>query len=89
MVHELAEYFAKRVREEAGADRGKQVEEVYWIALGRPPTEEEMRVGVAALSGLAAEWARGGKAGAAEGDLKALTTYCHAMLNSAAFLYVD
>ncbi len=89
LVHELAEQFARRVRGLAGSDVVRQVDEVYQVALGRLPTEEEKRVAVAALSGLAIEWAKNRKPGETEGELRALTTYCHAILNSAAFLYVD
>src|SRR5207253_2440040 len=41
MVYQLAEHFARRVCREAGADPAKQVERAYWIALSRPPGEEE------------------------------------------------
>jgi hypothetical protein len=86
MVLRLAEDFAARVSREAGADPARQVERVYLLALGRPPGDEEKGAGVAALKAFARAWA-GHQAGAAE--RKALATYCHAVLNSAAFLYVD
>jgi hypothetical protein len=115
MVLRLAEYFAGRVRREAGADPAKQVEAVYLIALSRFPTDEEKQVGVAALEKLARRWAdhlkdsgatgglsasarlsTGGQAasgtqpgGTPGTGLRALTTYCHAIVNSAEFLYVD
>jgi hypothetical protein len=89
MVHDLAEQFARRVRAQAGTDLVRQVDAVYQIALSRPPTEEEQLFAVAALNRLAIEWAKNSKPGETEGALKPLTTYCHAILNSAAFLYVD
>src|SRR5437762_9447288 len=46
MVQQLAEHFAERVHREAGADPAKQVAMVYWIALSRPPTNEEKEVGM-------------------------------------------
>jgi hypothetical protein len=87
MVLRLAEYFAGRVRREAGADPAKQVEAVYLTALSRFPTDEEKQVGVAALEKLAGRWAENGDRATA--GLRALTTYCHAVVNSAEFLYVD
>ena len=93
MVHELAEQFAKRVRKQAGASPAAQINQVYHLTLSRPPTEEENKLGVHALSELTREWAKNvpnsGKPDAESAGLKALTTYCHAMMNSAAFLYVD
>jgi mono/diheme cytochrome c family protein len=83
MVDELARAFGERVRREAGALPSRQVERAYAIALGRAPSEEERRIGVDALKSLEAVWAEG------PDGFKSLTTYCHAILNSACFLYVD
>ncbi len=85
MVEQLAERFAARVDREAGPEPAKQVERVYLIALGRFPTEAERSLGREALRKLTEAWT-GSDAPAAR---KALTSYCHAILNSAAFLYVD
>ncbi|HVS36525.1 MAG TPA: DUF1553 domain-containing protein, partial [Gemmataceae bacterium] len=92
MVQQLAEDFARRATREAGTDPAKQVDRVYRIALSRPPTEEEKSIGLDALRRLADRWAE--EAGGDKPDrdalrLKALTTYCHTIMNSAAFLYVD
>ncbi len=93
MVFELAEQFASRVSGEVGPDPTKRVERVYLIAFSRPPSDEEQRVGVDALNELAANWAKQqATAGQADPDairLKALTAFCHAIMNSASFLYVD
>lgn len=43
MIEKLAESFAQRVRNEAGDDLEKQIARAYWIALSRPPTEDERR----------------------------------------------
>jgi hypothetical protein len=52
-----------------------------------------MRIGVEALARLGEQWAdQRADSTPADQDaigLKALTTYCHAIINSAAFLYVD
>ena len=93
MVQELAEQFAKRVEREAGADPEKRIDLIHLIALGRQPMKEEKSVGQAALTKLKAHWsthlAATGRADAAAADIKALTDYCHSIMNSAAFLYVD
>jgi hypothetical protein len=93
MVHRLAEQFAVRVHREAGSDPARQIERVYWIALSRPPRAEERRVGLDALKTLAAGWtkhlAAGGQPDRDAVSRKALTTFCHAIVNSASFLYVD
>jgi hypothetical protein len=93
MVHELAEQFAKRVLATAGTNPTQQIDQIYQLALSRPPTEEEKQIAAAALSKLTNEWAKS-KSGSGKSDQEAaarqaLTTYCHAIMNSAAFLYVD
>jgi mono/diheme cytochrome c family protein len=75
MVDRLAGDLAIRVRREAGDDPPAQVERVYWIALGRGPTKDEKDVTLQALQRF--------------DDDKALQTICRAVVNSAAFLYVD
>ena len=93
MVEQLATEFAKRIRREAGGYPARQVDAVHMIALSRAPTAEEKKLGVAVLEDLADEWEKQlpatGKPDRETAELKALATYCHAILNSAAFLYVD
>ncbi len=92
MVEQLASDFAKRVRREAGGNPRRQVEAVYLIALSRLPSADEMKLGREALEKFADEWEKQQPAGKYDRDvaeLKALATYCHAIMNSAAFLYVD
>jgi hypothetical protein len=92
MILRLAEDFAGRVRREAGTDPAAQVECVYRIALSRPPSALEKKAGVEALTKLTETWARHQDVGPVDRDTagrQALTTYCHAIVNSASFLYVD
>jgi hypothetical protein len=93
MVHDLAEQFARRVMRKAGTEPAKQIDSVYWIALSRPPSDEEKQVGLDALSKLADKWSKelaaSGKPDKDAAAAKALVTYCHTIMNSAAFLYVD
>jgi hypothetical protein len=93
MIDKLAESFAARAYRVAARDLDRQVETVHRIGLSRPPSAEEREAGVQALGRLAATWAEN-LASKAESDddeaaRKALETYCHAVMNSAAFLYVD
>ena len=84
-VRELAEAFAARVVElldnTESHDRGAQVDMVYQLALSRRPSDEQRQLGIDTLGELEAAWQ-------GEADL-ALVTYCHTILNSAAFLYID
>jgi hypothetical protein len=93
MVQMLAGHFAERVARQAGNDVAKRVELVYMIALSRTPTEEERKLGIETIGQLTEKWSNKlPKKGTPESDaaaMKALTTYCHAIVNSAAFLYVD
>ncbi len=65
----------------AGATHSDFVDAVYRTALSRPPSAEETKLGSEALTELEAKWG--------EDKDAALETYCHIILNSAAFLYVD
>lgn len=93
MVQELAEQFAQRVSRDAGTNYGKQIDLAYLIALSRSPSAEEKRIGLDALARLTEQWtnnlAATGKANPEAAQRKALTSYCHALMNSASFLYVD
>ena len=90
MVQNLADGFAERVAREAGMDRSKQVERAYLIALSRKPTEEERTIADEAIRELTDRWSKSAThAGKPTPERKALATFCHALLNSAAFLYVD
>ncbi len=93
MVSELAEEFARRIEAEAGLQPASQIERIYVVAFGRHPENDELALGVASLSQLTDRWAvappAGGQNDRTTEARKALATYCHAILNSAEFLYVD
>ncbi len=83
-VRDLATAFATRINKSLGKknnDPGAQVTAVYHLALSRPPSDDELRLGTATLKDLTLDW-QGDKNGP-------LVTYCHTLLNSAAFLYID
>jgi len=85
-VYELSDDFAKRLEKETGSDALRQIEQAYWIALSRAPSSEEMRVASEDLLKLQQAAV---KAKSADAGHKALTAFCHTLLNSAAFLYID
>jgi hypothetical protein len=82
-VRELARSFATRVESQLveGADDGDRVDAVYQLAYSRMPTDQERQLGVDTLQELRSGWKD-------KPDL-ALVTYCHTILNSAGFLFVD
>ena len=84
-VHKLAAAFAAQVEAQRLGDKsrdsGRVVDTVYQIALSRSPSDVERQVGTETLKKLESVWK--GK------SHEALATYCHTILNSGAFLYVD
>ena len=60
----------------------------YGRALSRPPSEEEKTLGRVTLSDLATEWGKH-QVDKDEAARRALATYCHTIINSAVFLYID
>ena len=88
MVHELAGHFAERVREKA-RDSQKQVQFAWRMAIGRLPSEEEEQVAWNLLSLFRERWQADGKVNQEVAEQKALASFCHGLMNSAAFLYVD
>ena len=108
MIANLAESFARRVGKEAGIDPERQIERAYWIALSRPPSDEERRVSVdivrrirnvegakamasatSSAAGKPAPDASATNIGMGDPATIALGEFCHTLMNSAAFLYID
>ena len=90
-----AKYMAGRVVDVAGDEPRKQVEEIYWRALSRPPTEDEMTDALETVQVLARQWSaevekeHTATPTAWTARWLSLATLCHAVLNSAAFSYID
>ena len=88
-------YMAGRIIDAAGDEPAAQIERVYLAALGRPPSAEEKSDGVSTLNAMTKAWERRleqqvpmePKRGKAR--WLGLAALCHAVLNSAEFLYVD
>ncbi len=94
VVEQLATDFSARVVRDAGRETDKQIEMVYLLAMSRLPTAEEKRLGRDAMNELTDAYEKqlataGRPSDRVASQLKALTMYCHAIMNSAAFLYVD
>ena len=95
MAWDLAKYMAGRVIDEADGDRARQVDLVYLRAYGRRPTVEETKTGLDAIAAFREQWparlaADNGEAPrAASAAWLALANYCHAILNSAEFSFID
>jgi hypothetical protein len=88
-IRELADRFAERVEREVGENVGLQATRVFRIALGRAPNHEEQAACVEVLQRLRREWAGKLKNDQAAAGRRALGNLCHAVMNSAAFMYID
>jgi mono/diheme cytochrome c family protein len=86
-VRELAGRFAQRVLAQAGDEPMRQIERVYLAGFGRRPNDDETQSGLESLERLSAEWRR--HCNSPEARQRALASFCHAIMNSAEFVYVD
>jgi hypothetical protein len=95
MVYRLAAHFANRVLREAGPRAEDQINWVYLVALSRQPTSEEKQLGVTALARMTDLWSSVPANEKERSELenspamRALTNFCHTIMNCAEFLYVD
>ena len=95
MTWELARFMAGRVIDEADGDRAKQVEMIYLRAYGRRPEPDEVRLGTQAIEEFRKQWParlatdNGDAPRASSANWLALANYCHAILNSAEFSFID
>ncbi len=91
-IHRWAGDFAERVLDQTTANEtdpeSQWVRLVYRMALGRSPTPEEQTEGRDVLAELRQLWRRS-ESSEADASRRALTTFCHTIINSAEFLYVD
>ena len=88
-------YMAGRVIDAVGDDPGDQVARVYMASLARMPSDEERADGVFTLEEMTKAWERRLEEQVPMEPKRtrarwlALATLCHAVLNSAEFLYID
>lgn len=91
-VHEWARQFAERVWREAAGTTLDRVRHIHRIAFGREPSDEELEIALETIHQLEQEWSTKPATTAPAADeaaMQALTNYCHAIINSAAFSYID
>ena len=88
-VHDLAAAFAARVfdigRQRDARNNDELIEIPYQLALSRSPTDLERQLSSETLRELQVAY----PSTSAAKQAAALETFCHTLLNSAAFLYVD
>ncbi len=95
VVWDHARFMAGRIIDDTGEDQQSQVEQVYLRALSRPPSAGELREGLAAMAEFGKLWParleQDGETAPRGGTARwlALTNFCHAILNSSEFVYVD
>lgn len=88
MVHELAGHFAQRISSGASSS-ADQVRLAWRMAVGRLPSEEEERIALNLLLEFRERWQADAKVNLEMAVQKSLASFCHALMNSAAFLYID
>jgi len=95
MTWQLARYMAGRVIDETGQVPAKQIEDIYLRAFARAPSALEIHQGEEALAEFRKAWPA--RLSADNGDSPrdstanwlALANYCHAILNTAEFSFID
>lgn len=95
MSWDLARFMAGRVIDEVGPDTTNQIRNIYLRAYGRVPSADEIETGKAAIAEFAKQWPA--RLAADQSDAPrnntaqwlALANYCHAILNSAEFAFID
>ena len=91
-VHSLAAQFADRVRREVGDNVEAQVERIHLLAFGTAPSQEVRERAKEDLGQLTQQWLAtlGNGPGAPKlAAERALQNYCHAIVNTAEFVYID
>lgn len=90
-VHELSLALAESIDRECAGNRIAQIRRIHQRAYSRDPDDQEMAIAMTGIQRMEEEWARvlssDGKA--QDAARRALANYCHAVLNSAALLFVE
>jgi hypothetical protein len=91
---ERARRLAIRLREHFDAEEEERIAHAYRLAWGRVPSSEEVQLGVRFLNAqtealLAQKKAGSGQRTRADARAAALNDFCHALLNTNEFLFVD
>jgi hypothetical protein len=86
---------AGRVIDTVGEEPDKQIKQIYLAALSRQPTAEEMKLGQEALAALTRYWTEHlqsevpAEPRSTKARWLAVAAYCHIILNSPEFVYID
>lgn len=91
-VHAWAGHLADRIIAEAGDDPAAQVSRLHRLALGTPLEDTALTQSLADLNALRQQWhteLKDQPNAETAARRRALQNYAHAIMNSAAFLYVD
>jgi hypothetical protein len=73
----------------------RQVERVYLVALSRPPTQQELKLGVEAVLNFTRQWLEQlrkevpAEPRQPKAQWLGLASFCHIILNSPDFIYID
>jgi hypothetical protein len=93
-VHGQSGALAARIIAEAGSAPAPQIERAWWLALGRPPSDDERQAAIAHLAAQQAHW--GSRSVKDQKPLEdgeaarfALASLCHVLFNLNEFIYVD
>ncbi|PYV88068.1 MAG: hypothetical protein DMG05_16185 [Acidobacteria bacterium] len=95
VLQEHSRYFAGRLIDEFGNDQEKQIQMLYLRVLSRPPTEQETNLAKSGIDELTKHWMAHLENEKNDAPIKsaaqwrALSDFCHALLSSAEFLYID
>jgi hypothetical protein len=86
-IHEQAEFFARRVQKEAGKDVRMQIALAWRLAFGSEATTKGIDDAATFVSEQTSVFRE--QPNRAEPELRALTSFCQALLSANRFLYVD
>jgi hypothetical protein len=95
ILWEHARYMAGRIIDAAGEVREKQIQQVYLRALSRLPSTAELQDALRAVDEFAADWQSRLRADHDTAPTVwsarwlALASFCHSVMNSAEFSYID
>ena len=88
-AREQAAHLADRVRREAGDDLDQQIRRVFLLALTRQPTEDELASAKEYLVKQAAVRRQSASPAAIDPASAAMTDFCHVILNTNEFIFID
>jgi hypothetical protein len=91
LIRELSIAFADRIEQDVPDNRDQQIKRAYRIAFSRDPNQEEQTLSHETLDLLTHKWksVESEQQSDQSPESRALANFCHVILNSAEFLFVD